>query len=331
MHRVAVLAVPAVKPFDLSMPSALLGAAELDGRPGYEVTVCTATPGVIAASGGIEVVVRHGLEAVAAADTVIVPSTASRHDAEPAVLEALREAAAAGKRVASICSGAFVLARAGLLDGRVATTHWALAEEMRRAFPSVQVDADRLFAEDGPVITGAGSAAGIDLCLHLISADYGAAVANAAARAAVVTPVRHGGQAQFVQTPLPARTDSSLDAARIWALQHLDQPIALRDLAGQAGVSVRTLTRRFTAETGVTPFQWLLQQRLLRARELLETTALTVDQVAGRCGLGSGESLRQHLNRQIGMTPAAYRGAFRRPGAKAGQGPLDPVRSRSRR
>ena len=319
MRRVAVLAVPAVKPFDLSMPSALLGAAEPDGRPGYEVTVCTATPGVIAASGGIEVVVRNGLQAIAAADTVIVPSTASRRDAEPAVLDALREAAAAGKRVASICSGAFVLAQAGLLDGRVATTHWGLAEEMQRAFPSVRVDADRLFAEDGAIITGAGSAAGIDLCLHLISSDYGAAVANAAARAAVVTPVRHGGQAQFIQTPLPAETDSSLDAARIWALQHLDRPIPLRDLADQAKVSMRTLTRRFTAETGMTPFQWLLQQRLLRARELLETTDLTVDQVAERSGLGSGESLRQHLNRQIGMTPAAYRRAFHRPSAKTGR------------
>jgi transcriptional regulator GlxA family with amidase domain len=311
MHRVAVLAVPAVKPFDLSMPSTLLGAAELGGRPGYEVTVCTAMPGTVAASGGIEVVIRHGLQAVAAADTVIVPSTASRHDAEPAALNALREAAAAGKRVASICSGAFVLAQAGLLDGRVATTHWALAEELQRAFPAVRVDADRLFAEDGRIVTGAGSAAGIDLCLHLISSDYGAAVANTAARAAVVTPVRHGGQAQFVQTPLPAETDSSLDAARIWALRHLDQPISLQ---------VRTLTRRFTAETGVTPFQWLLQQRLLRARELLETTDLTVDHVARRSGLGSGESLRQHLNRQIGMTPATYRSAFtRRPSVKTGQ------------
>ncbi|MGW6917246.1 GlxA family transcriptional regulator [Kitasatospora sp. NPDC054939] len=310
MHRVAVLAVPAVKPFDLSMPSTLLGAAELDGHPCYEVTVCTAVPGTVAASGGIDVVIRHDLRAVAAADTVIVPSTAGRHDAGPAALDALRQAAAAGKRIASICSGAFVLAQAGLLDGRVATTHWALAEELQRAFPAVRVDADRLFAEDGPIVTGAGSAAGIDLCLHLIGADYGAAVANAAARAAVVTPVRHGGQAQFVQTPLPARTDSPLDAARIWALQHLDRPISLHDLAGRARVSVRTLTRRFSTETGATPFQWLLQQRLLRARELLETTDLTVDQVAHRSGLGSGESLRQHLNRRIGMTPAAYRSAF---------------------
>ncbi|MFC5186919.1 GlxA family transcriptional regulator [Actinomadura harenae] len=320
MYRVAVLAVPPVKPFDLSMPSTLLGAAELEGHPAYEVTVCTAVPGTVAASGGIDVVIRHGLEAVAAADTVIVPSTASRHDADPATLDVLREAVAAGKRVASICSGAFVLAQAGLLDGRAATTHWGLAEELQRAFPSVRVDADRLFVEDGSIVTGAGSAAGIDLCLHLIDCDYGAAVANAAARAAVVTPVRQGGQAQFVQTPLPAKTDSSLDAARVWALQHLDQPISLHDLAGQAGVSVRTLTRRFVTETGVTPFQWLLQQRLLRARELLETTDLTVEHVARRSGLGSGESLRQHLSRQIGMTPAAYRGAFtHRPAVKAGR------------
>ncbi|MFE1285604.1 GlxA family transcriptional regulator [Streptomyces sp. NPDC058751] len=320
MHRVAVLAVPAVKPFDLSMPSTLLGAAEIDGRPCYEVTVCTAVPGTVAASGGIDVVIRHGLRAIAAADTVIVPSTSGRYDAEPAVLDALREAAAGGKRVASICSGAFVLARAGLLDGRVATTHWALAEELRRAFPAVRVDADRLFAQDGRIVTGAGSAAGIDLCLHLIASDYGAAVANTAARAAVVTPVRQGGQAQFVRTPLPVTTDSSLDAARLWALRNLDRPISLDDLAGRAKVSVRTLTRRFTAETGVTPFRWLLQQRLLRARELLETTDLTVDHVARRSGLGSGESLRQHMSRQIGMTPAAYRGAFtHRPGVKNGR------------
>ncbi|MGX4734915.1 GlxA family transcriptional regulator [Kitasatospora griseola] len=310
VHRVAVLAVPPVKPFDLSMPSVLLEAVESGGRPAYQVTVCTAVPGVLAASGGIGVVVDRGLEVVAAADTVIVPSTASRHDAEPAALEALRAAAAAGKRIASICSGAFVLAQAGLLDGRTATTHWALAEELQQAFPAVRVDADRLFAEDGRIVTGAGSAAGLDLCLHLIDSDFGAAAANAAARAAVVTPVRRGRQAQFVQTPLPARTGSPLDPARSWALQHLDRPISLPELADRAKVSVRTLTRRFTAETGVTPFQWLLQQRLLRARELLETTTLTVDQVADRSGLGSGESLRQHLNRHLGMTPAAYRSAF---------------------
>ncbi|WP_327063383.1 GlxA family transcriptional regulator [Kitasatospora griseola] len=227
-------------------------------------------------------------------------------------MEALRAAAAAGKRIASICSSAFVLVRAGLLDGRAATTRWAPAEELQQAFPAVRVDADRLFAEDGRIVTGAGSAAGLDLCLHLIDSDFGAAAANATARAAVVTPVRRGRQAQFVQTPLPARTGSPLDPARSWALQHLDRPISLPELADRAKVGVRTLTRRFTAETGVTPFQWLLQLRLLRARELLETTALTVDQVADRSGLGSGESLRQHLNRHLGMTPAAYRSAFAR-------------------
>ncbi|MFI6576325.1 GlxA family transcriptional regulator [Nocardiopsis sp. NPDC050513] len=319
MHRVAVLAVPPVKPFDLAMPSTLLGAAEAEGRPGYEVTVCTASPGTVAASGGIDVVIRTGLEAVAASDTVIVPSTGSRHDADPAALDALREAHAAGRRIASICSGAFVLAQAGLLDDRPATTHWALAEELRGAFPAVRVDADVLFTEDDRILTGAGSAAGIDLCLHLIRSDHGAAVANAAARAAVVTPVRHGGQAQFVSTPLPPETGASLAEARAWALRHLDRPISLHDLALHAKVSVRTLTRRFTAETGLTPFQWVLEQRLLRARELLEATGLTVDQVAHRSGLGSAESLRQHLHRRLGMTPSAYRAAFAHP-AHAGSG-----------
>lgn len=310
MHRVAVLAVPPVKPFDLAMPSTLLESAVVDGEPAYEITVCTAEPGIVAASGGIEVVIRRGLDAIDTADTVIVPSTGSRHDADPVTLAALREAAAAGKRIASICSGAFVLAQAGLLDGRTATTHWGLADEFRAAFPAVHLDAEVLFADEGRILTGAGSAAGIDLCLHLIRRDCGAAVANAAARASVVTPVRMGGQSQFVDTPLPPETGSSLAAARTWALQHLDRPISLPDLAREANVSVRTLNRRFMAETGSTPFQWLLQQRLQRARELLEATELSIDQVARRSGFGTAESLRQHLVRHIGLAPRAYRDAF---------------------
>ncbi|RRR96933.1 GlxA family transcriptional regulator [Glycomyces terrestris] len=312
MHRIAVLAVPPVKAFDLSMPSTLFEDAAIEGRPCYDITVCTPEPGVIAASGGIGVVVTAGLEALDAADTVVVPSTGARHDPPEAVLDALRDAAAAGKRIASICSGAFVLARAGLLDGRRATTHWALADELRRARPAVEVDPNVLFVDEGPIVTGAGSTAGIDLCLHLIRTDYGAAVANAVARAAVATPVRQGGQAQFVETPLPPDTGSPLAEARVWALGRLDRPISLDDLAREARVSVRTLARRFTAETGMTPFQWLLQQRLHRARELLEATDHTVDQVARRSGFGSAESLRQHFTRHIGLTPSAYRASFTR-------------------
>ncbi|WP_112133948.1 GlxA family transcriptional regulator [Glycomyces dulcitolivorans] len=312
MRSIAVLAVPPVKPFDLSMPATMLEGAAIEGRPCYEVTVCTPEPGPVAASGGIGIVVTAGLEALDAADTIVVPSTGRRHDPPEEVLDALRAAAAAGKRIASICSGAFVLARAGLLDGRRATTHWALADELRRARPAVEVDPNVLFVDEGQVLTGAGSAAGIDLCLHLIRTDYGAAVANSVARAAVVTPVRQGGQAQFVDTPLPPGTGSALAEARVWALGRLDRPISLDDLAREARVSVRTLARRFTAETGMTPFQWLLQQRLHRARELLEATDYTVDQVARRSGFGSAESLRQHLTRHIGLTPSAYRASFTR-------------------
>ncbi|MQM27586.1 GlxA family transcriptional regulator [Glycomyces albidus] len=312
MRSIAVLAVPPAKAFDLSMPSTLFEDTVIEGRPGYDVTVCTPEPGVIAASGGIGIAITAGLEALDTADTVVVPSTGSRHDPPEAVLDALRDAAAAGKRIASICSGAFVLARAGLLDGRRATTHWALADELRRARPAVDVDPNVLFVDDGQILTGAGSAAGIDLCLHLIRIDYGAAAANTAARAAVVTPVRQGGQAQFVDTPLPPDTGSPLAEARVWALGRLDRPISLDDLAREARMSVRTLARRFTAETGMTPFQWLLQQRLHRARELLEATDLTVDQVARRSGFGSAESLRQHMTRRLGLTPSAYRASFTR-------------------
>jgi transcriptional regulator GlxA family with amidase domain len=312
MRRVAVLAVPPVKPFDMSIPAAMLGGVVVEGRPGYEVTVCTAEPGITAATGGFDLVVSAGLEALADADTVVVPSSGRRHDADETTLDALRGAAAAGKRIASICSGAFILAQAGLLDGRPATTHWALAEELRQAHPSVSVDPNVLYVDDGQVVTGAGSAAGIDLCLHLIRSDYGAAVANATARAAVVTPVRQGGQAQFVETPLPADTGSPLAEARVWALGHLDHPISLDDLAAEARMSVRTLARRFKAETGMTPFQWLLQQRLHRARELLESTGLSVDQVARRSGFGTSESLRQHMSSHVGLTPSAYRASFTR-------------------
>lgn len=313
MRHVAVLAVPPVKPFDLSMPALLLGAATVDGSPGYAVEVCTPEPGVVPANGGgFDVVIPHGLSALDTADTVIVPSTGSYLDADPRALAALRGAAAAGKRIMSICSGAFVLAQAGLLDGREATTHWAFADELGRAFPNVRVRPDVLYLTDGPVTTAAGSSAGIDLCLHVIRLDHGAAVANTVARAAVVTPVRAGGQTQYVDTPLPDDTPTDLAGTRLWALANLDRPLSLADLAANAHVSVRTLTRVFHAETGLSPQRWLARQRIERAKELLETTRLTVDQIARGCGLGSAESLRQHLHRQIGLSPSAYRAGFTR-------------------
>ncbi|MBG0830320.1 helix-turn-helix domain-containing protein [Planomonospora sp. ID67723] len=313
MHRVALVVVPPVMSFDVSIPHMVFLSVEADGAPGYAVRTCTAEPGATATVGGPEILIPHGLEAVRGADTVMAVGSGGG-PAHPDALRALREAAAAGARIASLCTGAFVLAEAGLLDGRRATTHWGLAAELAARHPAVDVRPDVLYVDDGQVLTSAGAAAAIDLCLHLVRLDYGAATANAAARAAVVSPVRPGGQAQFIETPLPPERGTSLAETRAWALRRLDRPLALKDLAGHAGTSVRTLTRRFHAETGLSPLQWLLHRRIDRARELLETTGLPMDQVAWRSGLGSADSLRKHLVARLGVTPTAYRAGFTRMG-----------------
>ncbi|MCF2528974.1 GlxA family transcriptional regulator [Yinghuangia soli] len=311
-HRIAVIAVPPVTSFDLSIPELVFGATLIEGLPGYDVTICTADPGVVAASGSLDVVVSRGLDAVAAADTVIVTGTGARVDADPRVLDALRAAAAAGRRIASICTGAFVLAQAGLLDGHRATTFWLMSGEFARRFPQVELRPDVLFVEDRQMLTSAGLSAGIDLCLHMVRSDYGAAVANNVARLVVAAPVRPGGQAQFIETPLPPERGSELAATRAWALERLHEPLTLADLAAHGRTSVRTLTRRFQAETGASPLQWLLHQRIDRAREILETTDLPLEQVARTSGLGTADSLRRHMLRRIGLPPSAYRAAFTR-------------------
>ncbi|PZG21791.1 AraC family transcriptional regulator [Nonomuraea aridisoli] len=307
MHRVAAVIVPPVLSFDVSIPLMVFNSVEHR----YDVRVCTARPGAVPTVGGPDIVVTDGLDAVEGADTVIAVGSGGERAPEE-VLDAFRTAAAGGARVASLCTGAFVLAQAGLLDGRRATTHWGLAGDLAARFPAVDVQPDLLFVEDGGIFTSAGAAAAIDLCLHLVRVDYGAAVANAAARLAVVPPVRPGGQAQFIETPLPAERGTSLAATRAWALTHLDRPLTLTDLARHAGMSVRTLTRRFHAETGQSPLQWLLLRRVDRARELLETTGLPMDQVAGKSGLGSADSLRKHMVARVGLTPTAYRASFTR-------------------
>ncbi|MET7338858.1 helix-turn-helix domain-containing protein [Nonomuraea sp. NPDC005650] len=306
MHRLAAVIVPPVLSFDVSIPLMVFNSVAH-----YDVRVCTARPGPVPTVAGPDVVVPHGLEALEDADTVIAVGSGGE-PAPPDVLHALRKAAAGGARIASLCTGAFVLAQAGLLDGRRATTHWGLAGDLAARFPAVDVRPDVLFVEDDGIFTSAGAAAAIDLCLHLIRLDYGAAVANTAARLAVVSPVRPGGQAQFIETPLPPERGTSLAPTRAWALEHLDRPLTLADLAGHASISVRTLTRRFHAETGLSPLQWLLHRRVDRARELLETTGLPMDQVAGRSGLGSADSLRKHLVGRVGLTPTAYRASFTR-------------------
>ncbi|KAF1720901.1 GlxA family transcriptional regulator [Pseudoxanthomonas wuyuanensis] len=313
MHHVAVLALPPVTAFDLAIPGLILGNARVDGAPGYEVKLCTPRPGTVAsadAAQGLDLVIRQGLGILRQADTIIVVGSGSREPLDPVVIRALQRAHKACRRMVSLCTGAFALAQAGLLEGRGATTFWLRADELRSRFPAIEVRPDVLFVEDGSIVTSAGVAAGIDLCLHLVMRDYGAAVANEVARMTVVAPVRAGGQAQFIPRPASQQRGDSLAPLREWACRHLDRPISLAELARRAHLSERTLTRKFRAETGTSPLQWLLQQRLGRARELLETTALPMERIAESCGLGSADSLRQHFAGRIGIAPAAYRAAF---------------------
>ncbi|MBO4256594.1 GlxA family transcriptional regulator [Streptomyces griseorubiginosus] len=316
-HRIAVIAPSPVSMFNLAIPEMLFGKVEVAGRPGYDVVICAAEPGPVPTGGGLDLFVPHGLEAVREADTVVVAGTGAPYEPDARIVAAVREAADAGKRIASLCTGAFQLAAAGLLHGRRATTYWAHAEELRRRYPQVDLQPDVLYVQDGPYVTASGYAAGIDLCLHVIRTDYGAAVANEVARRALVAPVRPGGQTQFTQTPLPPERGTACADTRGWAMRNLDKPLTLTDLARHAGVSVRTLTRRFHAESGVSPLQWLLHQRIERAKELLETTTLPMDTVARSCGLGTADSLRTHLTRRTGLTPTAYRAQFSRVGTTA--------------
>ncbi|WP_309096391.1 helix-turn-helix domain-containing protein [Streptomyces sp.] len=317
-HRVVVLALDGLLPFELGIPHRIFGRPKDDrGRPLYEVLTCSVRPpGPVETDADFAIHVPHGPEVLATADTVIVPASYELGPVyEDGVLTDELAAALAhlrpGTRLASICTGVYVLAAAGLLDGRPATTHWAQAEHLQRLFPRVRVDPDVLFVDDGDVLTSAGVAAGIDLCLHMVRRDHGTAVANDVARRTVVPPHRAGGQAQYIARPVPDPQQASTTTARAWALGRLHEPIQLRDMAAQEAMSVRTFTRRFREETGVSPGQWLTQQRVERARHLLESTDRSVDQVAREAGFGTAQSMRQHLQAALGVTPSAYRRTFR--------------------
>jgi transcriptional regulator GlxA family with amidase domain len=303
-HRVAVLALSPVVLFDLATPVQVLARH-------YDVTTCAAEPGPVPTTSGPPLLVEHGLGALGRAHTVVVPGFA--RDAWPlpdAVLQALRAAHARGARVVSICTGAFALAAAGLLDGRRATTHWRYAAALAQAFPAITVEPDVLYVDEGDILTSAGVASGIDLCLHLVRRDHGAEAANAVARRIVVAPHRGGGQAQFIERPVPPRADQSLGATRAWALEHLHEPLTVAQLARHAHTSARTFARRFRAETGTTPLRWLHAQRIEHARRLLEQGDEPIEHVAQRCGFGSAAILRQHFRRATATTPSAYRRAF---------------------
>jgi transcriptional regulator GlxA family with amidase domain len=317
-HRIAVLALHGVVAFDLGVPGQVFGAArDENGRRLYDVGVCTSDGEPVRTSGGFRAMPDHGPEILATADTVIIPGIHRDHrsgmytveDHEIAVLDRVR----AGTRLVSICTGAFALAAAGRLDGRPATTHWAAAKLLGERFPQVLLNPNVLFVDDGDVLTSAGVAAGIDLCLHIIRRDHGIEVANRAARRCVVPPWRDGGQAQFIPRAVPVPTVASTGAARAWALERLDAPIDLAAMADRAQMSIRSFTRRFRDETGMSPTQWLARQRVDQARLLLETTDLAVDEVARRAGFGTAVSLRQHLHTAVGVAPLTYRRTFRTP------------------
>ncbi|MFC9269444.1 GlxA family transcriptional regulator [Streptomyces zhihengii] len=316
-HRVVVLALTGLLPFELGIPHRIFGRAKAPGGARlYEIVTCGLAPGPVRTDADFDVRVEHGPEALAAADTVVIPAS---YELGPVFDEGrlTPELAAAlalvrpGTRMVSICTGGYVLAAAGLLDGRRATTHWASADHFQRLFPAVDVDADVLFIDDGDVLTSAGVAAGIDLCLHIVRRDHGTAVANEVARRTVVPPHRDGGQAQYIHRPVPEPQLATTTTARAWALGRLHEPLQLRDLAEQESMSVRTFTRRFREEVGVSPGQWLTRQRVERARHLLESTDLSVDQVARDAGFGTAQSMRQHLLSVLGVPPTVYRRTFR--------------------
>ncbi|MCC2317913.1 GlxA family transcriptional regulator [Cellulomonas chengniuliangii] len=317
-HQVAVLALDDVVAFDLGTPAQVFHAAtDSENRRFYRVQTCTLGGRPVRTAAGFTITPEHGLEILTAADTVLVAGvnygadvmTSGAIDQE--IADAIRSAHARGARIMSICTGAFVLAAAGLLDGLRATTHWAHAETFRNLFPAVDLDSDVLFVHDEPIFTSAGVAAGIDLCLQVVRDDYGSEVANLAARRCVVPPWRAGGQAQYTVRPVPKEIDSSTSSARTWALEHLHESLDLPLLAAQARMSTRTFTRRFRDETGMSPSKWLTQQRLDRARHLLETTGLAIDRVAEQSGFGTGASLRLQMSAALGVAPSAYRETFR--------------------
>ncbi|MBO2447029.1 helix-turn-helix domain-containing protein [Actinomadura barringtoniae] len=316
MHRVVALALDGVYPFELSIPFRIFGTATSDaGEPLYEVVTCTLDGGPVRTSSDFTIAVEHGAEAIDDADTLVIPPFVCDPDEDrewlPEPLARALDRLRPGSRIVSICTASYVLAAAGRLDGRTASTHWNEAELFQRTFPNVTVDSDVLFVDDGDVLTSAGAATGIDLCMHMVRSDHGSEVANRVARRCVVPPWREGGQAQFIERPVPAPSAATTSATRVWALEQLHRPISLSELAGHARMSVRTFSRRFRDEVGMTPGQWLTQQRVEHARRLLETSDLSVDLIAERAGFGTAASLRQHLLATIGVSPSAYRTTFR--------------------
>jgi len=312
-HRVAAVVYDNLCVFELGIVVEMFGLP----RPElpvewYRFSVCSLDPGPLAATAGVRLEARQGLGGLRGADTIAIPGWRDPDEVPPApLLRALQRAHARGARILALCSGAFVLAAAGLLDGRRATTHWRYADAFRARYPRVRFEPDVLYVDEGRVLTSAGSAAGIDLCLHVVRADHGAEVANAIARRMVVAPHRAGGQAQFIEQPVPVTRDTTLQLVQAWALERLHEPLTVEALAREANMSPRHFARRFQAELGTAPLRWLLHERVRLAQRLLEQTDLPVQRIAERAGFGSAIALRRHFVRAAGTTPLAYRQTFR--------------------
>ncbi len=312
ISSVAIVAVPGVQPFELGVAWEGFGIDRTDdGVPGYDTVVVSAEPAVPTAA-GYAMLVPHRLDRAAESDLVVVPAFTDHALECPEVVALLRTTVAAGRSVMSVCSGAFLLGRAGLLDDRDCTTHWRYAEELAQEFPRARVDPHVLFVCDGPVLTSAGTASGLDLCLHLIRADHGEEIARKVARRMVMPPHRDGGQAQYLDVPIRTRPADTLAPLLEELSQELADEHTVESLSRRVSMSPRTFARRFRSETGTTPYLWLIRQRLLLARRLLEEGDDSVDVVARRCGFGTGAMLRHHFARVLGVSPVAYRRTFRR-------------------
>ena len=314
-RTVAVIVHHGVSPFELSVACEVFGLDRSElVDPWYELLVCAAVPPPVRVktSVGLTLDTPYRLADVARAGTVVIPMWSPDDEPSEEVLAAIRAAHARGARILSFCSGAFLLARAGLLAGRRATTHWMYAGQLQQRYPDIDVHPDVLYVVDGDVMTSAGTAAAIDLCLHVVRSDHGADVANAVARRMVVPPHRDGGQAQYVQAPVPTCAEADPFRETLdWAVEHLGEPLTVEVLARRAAMSQRSFARRFVAATGTTPLQWLLRQRVLHAQRLLETTELPIERVAADCGFGTSAGMRTHFQRLVGTSPMRYRHTFR--------------------
>jgi len=317
-HRVVAVAYDRVALFELAIAAEVFGLPRPElGAPLYEFDICSLERGALRATGPLELSSNRGLRTLEHADTIILPGWRDPMETPPArLVSALRRAHARGVRLVSICSGAFILAATGLLDGKRTTTHWRYTDILRQLYPSIRVVPDVLHVDDGRVFTSAGSAAGIDLCLHLVRLDHGAEVANQVARRLVVSPHRDGGQAQFIDRPLSRQSGPTLARALEWALAHIDEPIGVDDLASVAAISPRTFLRRFRGEMGTSPHAWLTRQRVLTAQRLLETRDDSVEEVAASVGFGTSQTMRLHFRRILRTSPAAYRKQFFRRSAR---------------